>query len=300
MSSISIIITSYNQINYLKETIESALTQTIPAHEIIISDDCSNDGSQELIQAYARRFPDLVRVFVNENNLGISENRNSALRQATGEFVAISDGDDRYTSRFIEVMQNKLVHKPQNHCVYSNIFFIDALGNRIGKRDHQPQPEGEILHYLATGRMSILRSMIASSDIVRRIGLLDRRFRNHDGYIFTLKLAQQSGYSYILDPLVEYRVHSLSMSRLLKSSDRLRDLQDVFSETIQICSRLNNNQLREIRSIWYARLLRLQVRSDIEAGKPISGLWKGVKGMVSHPSFILSIINYMRLKKQFR
>jgi glycosyltransferase involved in cell wall biosynthesis len=91
---ISLIITSYNQQEYLREAIESAIDQTVAAFEIIVADDHSTkDGSIETIREYAARYPGLVRGLFQEENVGIPKNRNSALRMVKGDHVAILDGD---------------------------------------------------------------------------------------------------------------------------------------------------------------------------------------------------------------
>src|SRR5207302_1638938 len=93
---VSVIITSYNQQEYLREAIESAIDQTVAAFEIIVADDHSTkDGSIETIREYAARYPRLVRGLFQEENVGIPKNRNSALRMVKGDHVAILDGDDR-------------------------------------------------------------------------------------------------------------------------------------------------------------------------------------------------------------
>jgi glycosyltransferase involved in cell wall biosynthesis len=57
---VSVILTSYNQKAFLTEAIQSALDQTLAPFEIIIADDCSTDGSQELIQGYVNRYPGII------------------------------------------------------------------------------------------------------------------------------------------------------------------------------------------------------------------------------------------------
>src|SRR5207249_9449928 len=78
---VSVIITSYNQQEYLREAIESAVDQTVAAFEIIVADDHSTkDGSIETIREYAARYPGLVRGIFQEKNYGIPNNRNSECR----------------------------------------------------------------------------------------------------------------------------------------------------------------------------------------------------------------------------
>src|SRR5207237_7102387 len=113
---ISLIITSYNQQEYLREAIESAIDQTLAAFEIIVADDHSTkDGSIETIREYAARYPGLVRGLFQEENVGIPKNRNSALRMVKGDHVAILDGDDRLLPRSIERHRAALTATTQVH-----------------------------------------------------------------------------------------------------------------------------------------------------------------------------------------
>src|SRR5882724_3057602 len=158
---VSVIITSYNQQEYLREAIESAIDQTVAAFEIIVADDHSTkDDSVEIIREYTAKHPGLVRGFFQEKNVGIPKNRNSALGRVKGDYVAILDGDDRLLPGFIERHGVALTANPQAHVSYSNRYDINQLGERRS-RDRSPQPSGDVLAYIARGRKGILRSMVA-------------------------------------------------------------------------------------------------------------------------------------------
>src|SRR6059058_4286951 len=145
---VSVIITSYNQQEYLREAIESAIDQTVAAFEIIVADDHStNDSSIETICEYAARYPELVRGLFQEKNVGIPTNRNSALRMVKGDYVAILDGDDRLLPGFIEQHPAALTASPQAHVSYSNRYDVNQLGERR-RHDRNPQPSGDVLAYI--------------------------------------------------------------------------------------------------------------------------------------------------------
>ena len=82
---ISVYITSYNQKAYLKEAVESVLCQTYMPFEILIIDDASTDGSQDLIAKYCEQFPQLIKSFINLVNKGIAYCRNKSLSLLNGE-----------------------------------------------------------------------------------------------------------------------------------------------------------------------------------------------------------------------
>ncbi|MBP3635488.1 MAG: glycosyltransferase family 2 protein [Bacilli bacterium] len=92
---ISIIITTFNRKNYLKEAIGSVLNQTYKNYEIIIIDDCSTDGTFEYIKNYYKE--DNIKIYRNEINKGPGINRKYALENyAKGEFVVFLDDDDLF------------------------------------------------------------------------------------------------------------------------------------------------------------------------------------------------------------
>ena len=99
MSDISVIICSYNQSVILREAIDSVINQTLPASEIIVCDDASTDGSQELIRSLEIQSGGLIRGIFQERNVGVAANRNTGLKAATGELVTWLDGDDIFLPR---------------------------------------------------------------------------------------------------------------------------------------------------------------------------------------------------------
>lgn len=92
---VSVVVCTYNGEKYLREQLDSILAQTYPLHEIIIQDDHSTDATPAILDEYARRSP-LVRVYHNPAGLGVNGNFFTAMRRATGDFIALSDQDDRW------------------------------------------------------------------------------------------------------------------------------------------------------------------------------------------------------------
>lgn len=93
--NISVVIAVYNGAKYIREQLESLVHQTYPIFELIIQDDNSTDHTFEILQEYAGNYP-YVRIFRNESRKGMNENFFSAMEQATGDYIAICDADDRW------------------------------------------------------------------------------------------------------------------------------------------------------------------------------------------------------------
>lgn len=96
---VSIIIPAHNTENYIARAINSALGQTLTNLEVIVVDDASTDATLEVIKSFT---DSRLRVFVNQQNLGVSGTRNRALREAKGNWIAVLDSDDWYAPDRLE------------------------------------------------------------------------------------------------------------------------------------------------------------------------------------------------------
>jgi glycosyltransferase involved in cell wall biosynthesis len=94
LPKVSVHIISYNQKDYIREAVESALAQDYPNLEIVIADDASTDGTADILREYQSAQPHRVTAILGECNLGLSGNGNRALNACTGEFIAFMGGDD--------------------------------------------------------------------------------------------------------------------------------------------------------------------------------------------------------------
>lgn len=92
---ISVIIPSYNRANTVGETIESIVAQKVDADiEIVIGDDCSTDNAREVLEQYRQKYPDIIRLFLREQNMGLGANWAQCVKDCRGEFICNCDNDD--------------------------------------------------------------------------------------------------------------------------------------------------------------------------------------------------------------
>lgn len=98
---VSIIIPVYNKAAFIRETLDSALSQTYPKTEIILVDDGSTDGSLEILGKYAKDFPERIRLFA-QKNAGVSSATNKGIQMAKGDYIQFLDADDLLSPNKIE------------------------------------------------------------------------------------------------------------------------------------------------------------------------------------------------------
>lgn len=95
---VSVCMATYNHEKVIAQAIESVMMQeTSFEYELIIGEDCSTDGTRGIVANYQQRYPDRIRAFLRERNLGAAENWMQALAASRGEYVADLDGDDYWT-----------------------------------------------------------------------------------------------------------------------------------------------------------------------------------------------------------
>lgn len=137
---ISIIIPAFDQVEFLPEAIESALSQTVPC-EVIVVNDGSKDGTKEIAEKYP------IKV-ISQVNKGLASARNTGIMNATGEYILPLDADDILLERCVEKILEKFVLTkadvvaPSMKCFgmgAENVILMDApkledfrVGNRIG------------------------------------------------------------------------------------------------------------------------------------------------------------------------
>ena len=91
---VSVIVPIYNQLDFIRETVESVLAQDHPNIELVLSDDGSTDGTTDVLREYAEREPGRVKLVASEQNTGIAGAFNRALDAHTGDYIAWLGGDD--------------------------------------------------------------------------------------------------------------------------------------------------------------------------------------------------------------
>ena len=100
---ISIIIPLYNKSAYIAHALDSVLTQTYQDYEIIVINDGSTDGSENIVKSYLKENPEKITL-INQENQGVSVARNTGIKHAQGELIAFLDADDEWQPEYLETI----------------------------------------------------------------------------------------------------------------------------------------------------------------------------------------------------
>lgn len=125
---VSIIVPVYNVEDYLEKCLESLVNQTLDSYEIIIVNDGSPDNSQQIIDSYKQKYPEIIRSFIKSNG-GLSDARNYGIAKAVGEYIGFVDSDDYVSFDMFEALYNKAKDEEAD-IVYSPVNYVNEQSIR--------------------------------------------------------------------------------------------------------------------------------------------------------------------------
>ena len=127
---VSVVVTTYNRKDLLKETIDSILSQTFTDFELIVVDNYSNYDFMEFMKSFN---DSRITAYQNSNDGIIAVNRNFGIKKAKGEYIAFCDDDDIWVQNKLEV-QIKVVEQTNCDIVYSNMYLFRGDISNITKK----------------------------------------------------------------------------------------------------------------------------------------------------------------------
>ena len=281
---VSVVLTSYNQKGFLLEAIQSVLDQTLPPFEIIVADDCSTDGSQELIQGYANRYPGIVKPLFQKKNLGVAGNRSAGFRMATGEFVTWANGDDRLLPRKLEMELETYETHPHARWVYSQVHYVDHKGQRMGvlryggKFRHQAYRFEDVATKI--GREPAYQ--LVERRILDQVGLFDTSLRIYEDWDFAIRLARHSQGAYCPLPLYEYRQYRGGLSSAGHET-HLQALKKVYENLLPLLIGLPAVKARKINKTLYAEVCGYEALCRLERGRKTEGFKYVLQALKASP-----------------
>lgn len=212
----------YNSVTYLSTTINCILSFVIPPQvklQVVFLDDCSTDGSFELIQQYTNQH-DSFEVHQNSENIGIAACRKRLLDLAKGEYIAFQDSDDLFHPNKIEYMYNFMSKNPNTDILgsgYKEFYYNEEVMPCMDKKPMQVRARASIYlrDYLYFGCPIIIGgSLIKREFLVKHKISFDVSYIVAEDYNFYIRLAE-SGAMFSLMPyqLTFYRQHEQQITK---------------------------------------------------------------------------------------
>ena len=212
----SVIIPAYNAEGAIRETVTSALSQTLKDIEVIVVDDGSRDSTLDVIRGVA---DPRIKVF-SYPNAGVSVSCNRGFSKSLGEFLAFLDADDIWAPEKLENQLDALKNKPQAAVAYSWTDHIDEKGAFLTGGLHL-SPGGNVLPELL--ERNFLES--GSNALIRReafidAGMFNPEFKVAQDWELYLRLAKKYEFAPVSKPQVFYRRRKDSNSSNLQVMEK--------------------------------------------------------------------------------
>ncbi|PID90774.1 MAG: glycosyl transferase [Bacteroidetes bacterium] len=204
---VSVIMPCYNAERFIAQAIESVVAQTYQEWELLVSDDCSTDGSVPLVKSYAAA-DGRIRLVKASTNGGAAMARNAAIRVAKGRFLAFLDSDDLWHPEKLE-RQIAFMLGHQHAFTYTSYAIVDEQGERCGT-SVQPPPSlsySEYLRNTAIGCLTVVVDRNQLGDVTMQSQPM------HEDFATWLQLLKRIDRAYGLrEELAFYRVVADSLS----------------------------------------------------------------------------------------
>jgi glycosyltransferase involved in cell wall biosynthesis len=288
---VSVVIPCYNQARFLGEAIDSVLSQGYTDLEIIVVDDGSKDGPEEVASRYAREDP-RVR-FIRQENRGLAAARNRGLAEARGEYVVFLDSDDRLVLEALEVGVRELEAHPESAFVSGICRKITADGSIVSGWEQFRVRDDPYLELLRSCPVYVPAVMYRRW-VFDVVGDFDISYKAAEDYDLYYRILERFPI-YCHDTLIaEIRRHEANMTRdrtlMLKynmaalRSQRKRVKKDArYKDAYKAGERLWRD--------WHGAPVVNQVRTHLQEGR----WWQGLKGMLAllryYPQGILLVAN---------
>ncbi len=216
---ISVVLPVYNGEKYLREAMDSVLSQTYQNWELIVVDDGSIDQSLAIAQEYAAR-DGRIQV-ISQENQKLPRALNRGFSWAKGEFYSWISCDNRYLPEFLEKMVEELNRHPKADMVFGNQYLIDGEGERITGHGwfEFPKDSGAVCFPPATPLLNTVANNTIGAAFLYRAGC-DSVLGGYSPHLFLLE-----DYDYFMrmnslfkihhrrgEPLYEYRFHEDSLT----------------------------------------------------------------------------------------
>lgn len=233
---VSICCITYNQEKYIAEALEGFLMQkTDFNYEIIIGDDCSTDGTGNIIKDYCERYPGKIQLLTKDANEGALKNILRTLNKATGKYIAMCDGDDYWTDpKKIQMQVDFMENHPDSLicCHYSRV--IDENGDLVYQNNAPVRMEFTYEDVLI-GRKDETRvctMMMRNSYHLKHISSQDWFYQVYsaDTFFKLYVLEHQKGKIYVLPEIMAvYRLHREGVWSMIDSNVRKGKMIDDFN-----------------------------------------------------------------------
>ncbi len=256
---VSVVLLAYQQENFVREAIEGLFSQDEPPSEIVLSDDCSKDGTFRIMEEMAGYYDGSANLILrrNDQNLGISEHVNQVMMECSGDVIVLCAGDDVSLPRRVSITRKCFEQNGKLAALSLRQQAIDGSGKYIGKPAEVPSDYCKVFDYQSY-MLGLTKHPSAASRAYRRnvfdiFGPLNKSCPSEDTPML-VRAMLVGRVQEIADIGILYRRHSNNLSN--PGSVQTMDLNEIKQQQSKDLGRaLESGLLDAKRFDQYGRLL---------------------------------------------
>ena len=287
----SIVIPTYNQSKFLRQSLESVFNQSFKSFEVIVIDNYSKDKTNEVIKKYKDKI-----IFKKINNNGvIAKSRNIGIKNSTGTWIAFLDSDDLWSKNKLHKVYNYLKEKKETDVICNNEWVIYDKSSKTKIKSFGPSSSEFYKKILLYGNRNSTSASVVKSSFLKKNKILfneKKSFITCEDYCFFLDIANKRGnFKFLFEPLGIRRYHSKSYSSKIKLHQTAEESvikHHVFN--VQSFSKNKKNLYNKIRNNLYIKKTFFKI---FKSGKTFKNLkifsYFALKSPLETIKFIYSI-----------
>ncbi len=215
--TVSVIIPTHDRLERLPAAIDSVLAQTYPAHELIVVDDGSTDGTADWI---AQRHPQIT--LIRQSNHGVSHARNRAIERSSGDWIALLDSDDRWYPDKLAEQILALQQSPERRLCHCDEHWL-RNGKRVNPKHKHRKYGGDVFSHCLTLCCISPSAVLIQRTLFDELGLFDESLPACEDYDLWLRICAREAVLYVDKALLEKTGgHEDQLSQRYPAMDQFR------------------------------------------------------------------------------
>jgi glycosyltransferase involved in cell wall biosynthesis len=300
---VSVLMITYNHEPFIAQAIESALMQeTTFNFEIVIGEDCSTDETRKIVRDFQRKYPEKIRLLLPERNLGMHCNYFQTLRACSGQYIAVLDGDDFWTSPHKLQRQADFLDSHPDYTVCFHNVTVFREGAEESGWLHCPPDQKQT----CTVEDLLKGNFIPTCSVMRRNGLITEL----PEWTYGLKMLDwpihilnaQHGYiGYIDETMAAHRMHSDGLYSGLSPIEQQLNYLKMYEALLGPLGSEYEKSIRvSIFRSWYALAVAYSQENDAANADKYRHLCLGARPIGNHLVRKLKLVLRFRTPRLFK
>ena len=278
MSKISVFVACYNYGRFLEKCLQSILSQTRKADEILVIDDCSTDNTPEI----AKKFKKKITYIRQPKNLGSSKTFNIGPKMAKGDYILALSADDWLQPSMLEKEAAVLDQYPAVGLVYSQCYTVQGGKKTVIVGDAGPNSyvgrKKDFKILITRGCFIPAQTPLVRKKVYQKLGYWDVNLRHAQDFEMWTRIAKHYPLAYLAQPLAYYRIHKKSLTNIGQWPKHLE-----YEHGYILKKHLKSAPIY-LKKIAYFNYYTRLVQNSLNMGKPIDAAKFFTKALKLHPA----------------